>query len=172
MQITHSPQALPGSCYVCGCGTRDSYVDFNLQIEFHGAFYLCNICAGAIAKLYTYITFDEYKDLQFNKEDLERQLYDATVRIDGLEKAIEGLRKAGYQILSTGEPGVLSGYGSVSDEIPREDSSEPRSEVGTGEGTPPESYDDEGMDILRSDDDGDESGADDFFGLGVPKGDE
>lgn len=42
--IQGSPPALPGSCYLCGNGSRDVYVDLETQVEFHGAMYLCDKC--------------------------------------------------------------------------------------------------------------------------------
>lgn len=75
--LTSSPQALPGSCYLCGSAGRSVYVDVHTDIEFHGAVYICvDTCLDELAHMAGFIRPEEYEQLKKDKEKLETELYE------------------------------------------------------------------------------------------------
>jgi hypothetical protein len=152
MEITFSPSALPGSCYFCGSGNREFYIDTKLSVEFHGAMYICNICAEELARLVRFIPHDEYKEILAEKEQLEEHTYQLRVQLDGFQGAIDAFVRAGYNINTNLTVSRSGGAVLEADDLSDETVSTRESELGTGEGTPSESSDDEDVGKLRSDD--------------------
>lgn len=145
IRLTHSPEALPGSCYVCGSGSRDFYIDFNTDIEFHGAFYLCSECIKHIGRLAGYLSPQESKTILQNKEVLERENSELREKVSNMESAIASLSSAGYDIgISPDTDSTLfaSPFG-------KEPSGAAES-LGPGEGATSESSDDEDVAGLHS----------------------
>jgi hypothetical protein len=156
MQITYSPGALPGSCYFCGNGSREYYVDTGLSVEFHGAMYICNICATDIAHLIKFISPDEFKSIRQGKEELESINYELIKRVGVLEESLRELANAGYGTNSGGD--VIRYGGALLETSEQSDKtiSIGADELGEGEGASSESSDDENLGELRSDDKRDE----------------
>jgi hypothetical protein len=161
MEITYSPAALPGSCYFCGSGGREFYVDTGVSVEFHGAMYICNICCEELARTVKFIPHDEYKELKARNEELSELTYQLRTKLDVVEESLRGLVNAGYRY--DGGSVIVSG-GAVLEDVSESEGtvSEGTGELGEGEGTTPESSDDEGVVELRSDDASDAPF--DFFG--------
>lgn len=163
MELTYSPAALPGSCYFCGSGSREFYIDTKLSVEFHGAMYICNICADHIARLIRYIPHDDYKDLVAENEEMGEAAYQLRVQVDHLEAAIRGLTGAGYGLNNNVVDALNADFLETVDE-PVESVSEGTGELGERTGTPSESSDDKDVGKLRPDDSSDESNLFGFLG--------
>lgn len=161
MEITYSPAALPGSCFFCGSGGREFYVDTGLSVEFHGAMYICNICCEEIAKTVKFIPHSEYKALRAENEQLSELTYQLRTKLDVVEESLRGLVNAGYRY---DDGNVVRSGGAFLEDVSIAETpvSDGAGELGTGEGTSPEQSDDEGMGELRSDDTS--SDPFDFFG--------
>lgn len=92
MRLTESPQALPGSCMLCGSGNRKLYVDTGFSIEFHGAVYLCvDHCVNLMAGMAMFLSPQRYSELIEENEHLKDTLFQDQKKFDGLEKAFHGL---------------------------------------------------------------------------------
>jgi len=73
-QIMEHPGALPGCCFMCRADAtnREWFVDIGLQIEFHGAAYICNMCLYEMARTVGWITPQEADVMETSlKETLE-----------------------------------------------------------------------------------------------------
>lgn len=146
MRLTYSPEALPGSCFVCGSASRESYIDPNISIEFHGAIFLCNLCVAEAGRLLGFATPEDVKKIVNQNEELKTQSYKYKRQLDGLEMALNGFT------LARGTGGVDS-IGSVDLSPPEPDSDQYQREVdlGAGAGESPEPSNDEGMAELPND---------------------
>lgn len=94
MRLTDSPEALPGSCFICGNASRDSYIDTGISIEFHGAIYLCNTCLEEAAQLLGFIVPREAARLRLENDDYRTEIYNLKRQLDGLEMAVNGFTLA------------------------------------------------------------------------------
>lgn len=141
--IEGKPQALPGSCYLCGAASRDQFVDLETQVEFHGAMYLCDKCIIQMG--------DAVGMLSVKKRvELEKTLVKLKQDNEVLEEERQSLKR------------VLRGYDDVrafisddlvpawSDGAPKQDLSRREKELEGGEGGPSESFDVKRLDDLRS----------------------
>lgn len=149
MKLVDTPTALPGSCKICGTGDpgRGPFLDTLTSEEYHGAVYYCRECCLEIARLFGCLPPNECQILKDTNETLQERVANQVKTIDGLERAIDGLRSAGYSNGLSDLPYPSFAPVQVSDE--RSEGTE--SPVGTGTGTPDESSDDEGMEQLHSD---------------------
>lgn len=135
--ITDSPQALPGSCFHCGSGSRESYIDCGMSVEFVGAIYLCCECVAEMARMYGYMTPEEVKTMVNQVERLKTDVYEYKRQLDGMEMVVNGFT------LARGTGGIDS-IGSSSLFVPGPDqgSRQGEEDLGAGEGKTPESSDD------------------------------
>lgn len=139
-RLTNAPEALPGSCYLCNTASREFFVDCGMQVEFHGAFYICSECLAEMARLAGFETPGNVLSLNAQKSALETQVFDLTKEIDGLERVVDGYAslRSNSNTTPVGDPGQLS-FDSLSSE-----SAQGRTEgLGTGTGTPIESSDEQ-----------------------------
>ena len=104
MNITNSPSALPGSCYFCGSGLRDWYIDTDQSVEFHGAMYICNICFEEMSLLADYIKPAKYLEMKIKLESSEMAVYELSKDNQLLKEAIDALGRAGYRTDDDGQP--------------------------------------------------------------------
>lgn len=152
MELTYSPQALPGSCYLCGSANRASYIDAGCSVEFHGAMYLCDTCIAEMSRMLGYIAREDYIKLQDNKDELERQVFVLGEKLSAVEESLRVLGNAGYQ------PRFVVDVDTIELDLPEDtpvstfSSPSRKKAVGAGKGETPESSDDEGVGILHSDD--------------------
>jgi hypothetical protein len=156
MQLMHTPVALPGCCFICRGAQRESYIDTGVQIDYEGAFYICNLCINEAAHIMAFISHDEYKDLRKSKEELEHINYELIKRVGALEESLSALANAGYR-LNDDRTVVVSGGAFL--EAPKESATEsPGGEEGLGDGEiqPLEQVYDEGMGDLRPSSDSDD----------------
>lgn len=155
MEITYSPSALPGSCYFCGSGNREYYIDTHQQVEFHGAMYVCNVCADGMAKLIRYMAPDEYKELLATTQEQETQIFEMSKKLSTLEGVLRDLANAGYTVHDDGS--IVRAGGVVLEDVlePKPPVPARKRKLGTGEGTSSESNDDEDVGVVHSDDDSD-----------------
>ena len=162
MEITFSPSALPGSCFFCGSGNREFYIDTQQTVEFHGAMYLCNICVAGIARLVNYLAPDDYKELLATKEHLEEEVYVISKKLSTLEGVLRDLANAGYTVHDDGS--IVRSGGVVLETLLEPEQAVPtgKRKLGKGAGEASESSDDEGVVELHSDD---SSNATELFGI-------
>jgi hypothetical protein len=150
MQLVYAPTLPPGCCFICRASIRDSYVDTGISLDYDGAFYICNMCLGEMAKLYAYLSFDEYKELRISNEELQAQNYELIKRLGDLEKIHDALASAGYRLTDDGNVVVRGGYATKIAESGAAEFFSAEDSVGIGEGETAESLHDEGMDELHS----------------------
>jgi hypothetical protein len=83
-RILAVPDVAPAECANCGSSKNDGrgYIDFGLQIDWHGVVYLCGNCLFDIAKAMRLF------------EKIEKELEDARSKIASLE----GFREEGEQL--------------------------------------------------------------------------
>lgn len=162
MEVTFSPSALPGSCFFCGSGNREYYIDTLQTVEFHGAMYICNICVEEIARLVKYLPPEAYKELMQSKEHLEEEVFVISRKLSTLEGVLRDLANAGYTVHSDGTIAVAGG--ALLEDFPLSDKPVPsgKRELGEGEGASSESSNDEDVGELHSDDTSDATG---LFGV-------
>lgn len=156
---TTAPEALPGCCFICRGTSREFFIDIDVDIQyperspFDGAAYLCSECLRELAQMAGYKVpeqVDQDKELINTLETLNFQLL---TRVDGLEKAVDGLRTA------RDAGGIDSVWGNtVSSPSNDEGTSEGEAEVGGRKGSPSESVNDEGMGFVPTDADSTKAG--------------
>lgn len=148
MRVTNSPEALPGSCGFCGSGQRSFYIDTGLNFEFHGAFYICNLCATELANLVGCSTEEQVTAAKAKLDQVESEKFNLQRLVDGLEKQIEGLtlaRSASGSVPSANPVVVLS------DPVAVDEPQSGENIVADGEGESSEQVHDEGMAELSDD---------------------
>lgn len=158
LELTHSPQALPGCCKLCGSASRSPFIDTGSSEEFHGAVYYCSECVGAMASLMGYISSDRAEFLQNALKEAEAENSLLKLQVENLERAIDGLVGSGSFPSSGNHADIVLHEASTDSEEGSPDKSRhpsysaPRTEgeLGEGEGTSPESSDDEGMADVHS----------------------
>ena len=158
MQLTTSPVALPGCCFICRGAQRESYVDTGVSIDYEGAFYICNLCVNEAAHLMAFISHDEYKDLRKAKEDLEHLNFELIKRVGALEESHRALANAGYKFSDDGAIVRTGGY--ISEVVEGSELITPggKEVLGDGESESPEQVHDEGVgELLTVTDDSSES---------------
>lgn len=96
MQVVDSPQALPGSCAMPGCGSamREKYIDTELHMEFHGAVYICDLCLGEMARLMGFLEPEHVDRLKVQLDDALTEQYILKRELDGLRMALDGFTLA------------------------------------------------------------------------------
>jgi hypothetical protein len=148
--ILETPAALPGCCYLCKSHNRAFYVDTALQEEFHGAVYICSECLFEMSEQAGCAPPELRKKLEDRIENLEKSVYQLTVDNEGLEEAVDGLRRVRGV-------GALVGIGNspivVSSPMAEPTASAGETPVAEGEGATPEQVHDEGVAELPADDD-------------------
>lgn len=160
MQLMHTPVALPGCCFICRGAQRESYIDTGVQIDYEGAFYICNLCINEAAHIMAFISHDEYKDLRKAKEELEHLNYELIKRVGALEESLSALANAGYRITDDGALVRNGGYISETMEQAARELSGRTEYVGEREELSTEPLHDEGVGELQS-----SSGSDSEFKL-------
>ena len=139
MQLTHSPQALPGSCKGCGSGTKLPFVDTGWSEDYHGAIYYCRECVATMAELFGFITPEQAAELRANIEEFSDRcnaLAAENRSLKYLQDAVDDVlnRRSHSRIASDGDFDADSAE-TVS--VPPS----PTGEVESGEGKSPESSD-------------------------------
>lgn len=97
MHITDNPLALPASCLFCPGSVREWYVDTEYDVEFHGALYICNKCLAEMARLANYTTPEDTEAFNKKISHLEEDNFSLSTKVDGLERAINGMVDGGYR---------------------------------------------------------------------------
>ena len=65
VQLIPVPIVSPGNCGLCGCTNHEvGFADARLDFEWYGTFYLCGTCVGDYARLFGFISTDQYRDLK------------------------------------------------------------------------------------------------------------
>lgn len=147
MELVEYPQALPGSCKICGSATKSPFIDTGSYEEFHGAIYYCHECAGQFARLLGFLHPDEFKALTEEKERLVVEVFEQKLRIDGLEKAIAGLTSAGY---SQRDSSSVVDRVLPDSEVVSTGAEEGEASLGSGEGTSIEPSEQQGLADVHS----------------------
>jgi len=172
--VIQQPTALPGSCFICQGSIspdppvgRKWFVDLDLQFEFWGAVYICNLCLAEIAGTVGWFEPERADELRSDNEKLKAEVYRLQVHVASLQ----ALEKAANDYLSSRSSSGIqfgsSGSGPLHVIQGEAGSQGTEDQLGAGAGTPDESGDVEGVDDIRSDDSGDGT----FFGTFIP-GDE
>lgn len=87
----------PAKCAVCGKFSTGTYVDFGLELDFYGVVYICvEDCFLELANLQGYHSPGQHKMAMAELEDKRQELNNAYDKIEALENALDGLRRAGY----------------------------------------------------------------------------
>lgn len=180
-QAVEQPGALPGSCLLCNGSydpeTRPWFIDTGLQIEFHGAGYICAACLIEMAEVVGFITpdiacrlVDELNAARQDKFNLEVQiasLHELESAVDSFVRTRAARRHpSGGRVLPFGSSGVPES-GGVSGTGPTESGDAPQGaadQSGAPDGAPDEPGHGQGVDDLRPNDGGDAD-----FVLGWPK---
>lgn len=164
MKLVETPHALPGSCKACGSGSKPPYIDTETSEEFHGAVYYCHECAGQIAQLLGFLSPTQSEVLIKENVDLAQQNFNFRIRIENLEKAIDGLVRSGSFDASTSVVASDDSAPSLFDEMDRSEDDTTGSGIqgaeevlGNREGEVTEPLDDSGVAELHSDDESDAS---------------
>lgn len=143
----------------CGSGSRESYIDTDMWIEFHGAIYLCNICVGEMASLMGFLTQEVASGLKQENDRLAAELFEAQRQAAGLRKAVDGLVDAGdcpdpvAHLHPDSVARMVAPSEAPSEPAPRADQDTREGAVGVAGdgGTSPESLHDSDVARLRSD---------------------
>lgn len=155
MHLESAPQALPGCCFKCsaGMGSREFFIDFEFSMDFYGAVYICNECLTEMAHTAGFITPVEAEAFKKQIAELETDKFQLEVRLQGLERGLDGLRTAGYLADSTfnhsNQPDSLIDLG-VPDRETHQVLPTGEEDVGSGTDRTPESDDDQDVGELRS----------------------
>lgn len=159
-QITATPDALPGHCFICRSSDREAYIDLGVSEEFYGAVYICvgkDSCMDEFAHMSGYLRPDKYEKLVKDNERLEKENTQLIKEVSIWKKAIDEFNSMGYDISvpdSLSSDSSDSPVSDIEDEKPGDDSGE--DSLGTGEGESSESSNDENLGELRSNDEPDE----------------
>jgi hypothetical protein len=148
-RITNAPEALPGSCFLCSTASREFFVDTGMQVEFHGAFYICNECLAEMARLVGFETPGNVMALRATKDSLEKKVFDLTRDIDALERVVDGYSRLGR----TSNSGIITDTSVLQqlpfDSLSDERASEGEASLGDGTSESPESSNESGMADVR-----------------------
>ena len=163
-QTMEHPGALPGCCFKCRADAtnRKWFVDIGLQIDFHGAAYICNMCLYEMAHTVGWITPPEHEMLEIEVQTLLEENDSLRSQVNGLRAVEESIANLVRSRGGSLDP-VLGGLGNPaqlsllpSNEQPFFDfrgrkgiKSEAGSTVGDREGEAPESSDVKGMGDIR-----------------------
>lgn len=156
--------ALPGHCYFCGSGTKASYIDTSVSIEFYGAFYICHECLFAMAKLFGFLSAEEVNNLVEENKKLHEENVSLEIQRSALAEACQNLSVANFghnELMvvhddsnrsdslsddsTSGDIDVLEDFESLDDE-----SQQATGSVDSGEEFSIESSDDEGVEQFHS----------------------
>lgn len=151
MQLIQSPTLPPGCCFICRASQRESYIDTGVSHDYEGAYYICNMCLGEMARMHSFLSHDEYKDLRQSKEELEHQNFELIKRLGEFDELRDAMARAGYKLSDDGDVVVRGGYSPQANAYPDEREQGAKASVGIGEGEITESLHDAGMDELYSD---------------------
>lgn len=155
-QVVKDPSAIPACCLFCPGSAREQYIDTGAQMDYYGAVYICDQCVIAMASQLGCATPERTSQYDRRFKELTNEKFELLKRVAGLEAAVRGLADAGLvPIPQLPDPGVLlpdaQGQGGES----QERSEAPQrglDQVGGGEGTSPESSDDESLAGVHTDD--------------------
>lgn len=164
MLVVSSPQALPGSCYFCGSASRKAYIDTLVQVEFHGAMYICDICLYDMLNLLGGLSEEQATELRNALEFVQTELQNKNKEIEGLKRAVDGLTTARrYSGLDTDVPS-LSNPVSIPEIVQgnTDGESESESRVATDSGGVAEQNSNEQLDRVRKSSGDDGSSESDF----------
>lgn len=164
MQIVIHPQALPACCIFCPGSVRDRYIDTELQIEFHGAVYICDTCILSMGRMIGMISKEQAEILILENTETSTRMFHLQRRQAALESSLRDLADAGYDNVRLNEHGDLSAH-FADDESLLADGTRALPErtqgaaaiLGSRAGTPPESSNDEGLGVVHADDGGNAS---------------
>lgn len=156
MQLTHSPQALPGCCRLCGSSSKLPLLDINYSEEFHGAIYYCKECTFNMASLFGFITPEVADTLKVTIEDLVIQNEQLINKVRELEGAIRGMVNSGSFTSADNSDSITEPIVLETPTEPENGSQGDSDQLGDGEGTFVESSDEQGLADVYSGEQSDE----------------
>lgn len=151
------PTALPGSCYLCGSGTKQPFIDWGVSIDFHGALYTCRECTESVANLLGMASKEHYTSVLGHNARLNAENLELTIKNRALQQVVTSMQLAGFNEpipnsddqlslpIADPEPDLLA-----DDQEPDSSARATTEFLDFGTGTSDESRNDEGMDELRS----------------------
>lgn len=84
--------ASPGNCAICGKDQHPlGFADARLDFEFYGTFYLCADCIGEYARLFGFISPDEFAGMREQLEESIRTNRNLTQAVQSLESTVDNL---------------------------------------------------------------------------------
>lgn len=152
-QMVSAPSALPGCCLFCNSADRSLFADCEMNIDFHGAVYICEECIKELAYKIGYISPDqnlEYQqtiaNMQTEIDLLKADLGNKTVLIEALKVDNEhnARQSASSSDNSSDSPS------SVDDSSSDDGAEKSKKRVATGKGKSTKSSTDEDVAGLRS----------------------
>lgn len=97
-QITASPAALPGSCFICNSSGREFFIDLQMQFEFHGAVYICNVCVEELARMMGMISSAQADRFMDTIKGMGEGLFERDIHIENLERALNAYTSLGNAV--------------------------------------------------------------------------
>lgn len=168
-KVVETLEALPGHCYFCGSGTKGSYLDWGVSIEFYGALYTCNECTFSAAKLFGFLSPIEVNTLVDQNRELNERVITLEIQRSALAESVQSLAVANFghnelMVVHEQRNGSTDSFSNdnssdLLDDVPSVLDASEESESSTSEGTTEldggtkrtsESNDDEGVDFVHS----------------------
>lgn len=149
--LTDSPAALPGCCFICRSENRELYIDVNLSVDFednypvYGAVYLCDECIREMVNHFGFITPDRAMQIQAENVELQRTLDGTLEKIEALKEALHALGN----VSRVWDLTPVSGDSDFLQSAGEANTSESTGTKGSEDREPSEQVDDEGVAELR-----------------------
>lgn len=151
MELIHGgPPALPGSCYLCSSGDRKRYIDTKINVEFHGAMYMCDLCIAEMAQKLGMATEEQVSQLNFEVLNLRSKEQHFREEIQALKGVIDGYDDVRSFLDSPSLFAESSDSSDLREEGSTDQLPEGEGSLDQGESGPSEQTDDEGMGELRT----------------------
>lgn len=82
----------PHKCSVCGGFSNRKFVDFGLDVEYHGKVYICEHCFVGAAKVVDCVPVEKYNQILQQNEELQAVIQQLIIENKGLRDAVDGFR--------------------------------------------------------------------------------
>lgn len=144
--IYGGPPALPGSCFLCNSAERERFIDWAVQVEFHGAFYLCDLCIIEAARAIGMLTEEQSEVLNLKYLNAQEQVKNTQDELSAVKRLVDGMDAVSRYLND-------DSVSRESDSSSTEGTQESEGGVAEREEGPAESSTDENVGELRSADD-------------------
>lgn len=115
----------PNVCIGCGnVASENNALDLKKDIKFYGVVYLCSMCIASLAKMYNFISPEEYEGIANELAGRELEVVQKDQRIQSLEQIVDGYRNLSISHISGATFDDLSVEGSTNPDDDLQSSSE------------------------------------------------